>query len=256
MPLTSQTTNNPGGVTNAAPWQTMAMAGMPDPTWSQLYFDDFNPFLAAPYSTVGVGTPVVAAVAGLGGLVSLTTSGAINDTTNLQLLLASYQATPNKQMFFKTSFTPGAVIATENIYAGLFPVGASPLAAADFIGFTCAAGQTGWVFTARIGGVSTVVPLPASCVLAASTPTELGFYIDRGGNIAIFWNPTTGNNPISASASATGQPRGRVASLLQPTSGTPLALTQVILAPTIGIQTTSAATKTMNVDFLVCIGER
>lgn len=253
----SQTTNNPGGVTNAAPWQTMQQAGTPDPTWSQLYYDDFCAYLAALYSVAGVGTPVVAAAAVAGGAVSLTTSGAIGDTTNLQLATANFQATPNKHLFFKALFTPGASIATENLYAGLFPVGTTPLTATDFIGFTCASGGTTWVFTMRIGSVSTVVPLPAACVLAASTPTELGFHIDRQGNIEIFWNPTTGNNPVSPSQAATGTPaRGRVASWVNASNVTPLALTQVLLAPTIGLNTQSAAAKTINVDFLAASAER
>ena len=253
--FTSQTTNNPGGVTNAAQRQTMAAAGTPDPTWSQLYVDDFNQFLAAQYSVVGVGTPVVAAVAGRGGLVLLTTTLAAGDTTNLQLAFAGFQATPNKQMFFKALVTP-TTTPTADIAVGLFPVGATPLAATDFLGFICAAGQRNWIFRSRIASVNTDVALPTNLVAVDGTAIELGFHVDVQGNIEVFFNPTTGNvaivNPLTTPAAT----RGRVASIQSPTSGVQFAPTQVLLSPTVSVRSASTSAAVLSIDYLVCSAER
>lgn len=251
----SQTTNNPGGVTNAAPRQTMAMAGTPDPTWSQLYVDDFNQFLAAQYSIVGVGTPVVVAVAGKGGLVSMTTSAAVGDSTNLQLAFAGFQAVVNKQLFFKAQITP-VTSPTADIAVGLFPVGATPLAATDFIGFICATGQRAWIFRSRIGSVNTDTPLPTNLVAVDGTPIELGFHIDLQGNVEIFFNPTTGNVAIVNPAVSIAATRGRVASLQAASTGPAISLTQVLLAPTVSVRTQATSASVVTVDYLVCSSER
>ena len=255
--FTSSNSSLPGGFTNAAPWQTMAAAGTNDPTWAQAYWDDFNQFLPALYSVVGVGTPVVAVSSlGPGGQVSLTTSAAANDTTNLQVATPTFQLTPGHHLFFKAYMAINGTLAAENIYAGLFPVGASPLAANDFLGFICATGQANWIFRSRVAGVNTDVALPPALVSVLGAPLELGFHVDRQQNVEIFLNPTTGNNPISPAAASTGAAVGRVASLQSIPSNPPIVLTQVLLSPTVGIQTTAAATKTLNVDYMVCTAER
>ena len=41
----SQTTRIPDGVTNAAPWQTFANAGVLDPSWAHVYHNDFDTYL-------------------------------------------------------------------------------------------------------------------------------------------------------------------------------------------------------------------
>jgi hypothetical protein len=170
--------------------------------------------------------------------------------------VATYQLTPNHHLFFKAFMAVNGTLATENIYAGLFPVGATPLTATDFLGFICASGQSNWIFRSRVASVNTDIALPASLVTVLGAPLELGFHVDKQQNVEIFFNPTTGNNPISASASAAGQPRGRVASLQSIPSNPPIVLTQVLLSPTVGLNTQSAATKTLNVDYMVCSAER
>lgn len=251
----SLTSRDPNGLTNAAQWQTMGASGIPDPTWAQVYSDDFNQYLAALYSVSGQGTPAVTQASGLGGIINMATSGAAADTTNLQITQAGFQATPGKHLFFKAEFTPVSTAAAD-LYFGLFPVSASPLAAADFIAFICATGQNQWILRSRVGGVNNDIPLPANLLKVDGTVIELGFHVDRQGNIEAFFNPTTGSNPISASASAGGQPRGRVASYVNPVNGTQLSPTQVLLSPTAGIRTTGAAVRSMTVDFLVCSAER
>lgn len=250
----TQSTGMPGGFANAAQWQTMGEAGTPDPTWSQMFEDDFVQYVASSYVLNGAGTPAAALAAGIGGLLNLVTTAANLDTTNLQLPVACYQATPGKNLFFK-ALIKGVATASSDIYAGLFPVSATAIDANDFLGFVCLTGQTNWIFRSRIGGVNTDTALPANFVHTDGTSEELGFFIDRQGNIAIFYNPTTGNNPISAAAAASNQPRGRVAALLNTTTFSN-SLTQVALSPTVGIRSNSTAAKTLQIDFLVCSAER
>ena len=250
--FTSRSSGMPFGVTNAADWQTMARAGLLDPTWAQTFAEDFNQYVAGAWSLTGVGTPAAALAAGQGGLLNLATTAANGDTSTLQLPVAGFQATPGKPLFFKFKWTPVAS-ASSDVLVGLAPVGASPLTAADGLFFLRATGQSQWIFRSRIGGVNTDTPLPATCLSVDGTAEELGFFIDQQGNIAMFWNPTTGpNSPINAAA---GAPRGRVASL-QNTPSFTNSLTQVLLSPTVSIKSNTAAAKNATLDFLVVSSER
>ena len=254
MSFHSLTTNNPNGVTNAAPWQTMAASGVPDPTWSQLYYDDFMQYLAALYSVVGTGTPVVAQTTGKGGNISLTTTGAAADTANIQLPAASYVLTAGKHHFFKAKLTPVSSAAAD-VYAGLFPVGANPLAATDFLGFVCLTGTSTWILRSRVASVNNDIVLPANLTKIDGTAVELGFHVDEQGNIEAFWNPTSGPTKPQVNLTAIVSD-GRVASFVNATSGTQLAPTQVAMAPTVGIRTTGAAVRSLTVDFMVASSER
>lgn len=256
MSFSSLTTAMPNGLTNASGVQTMAEAGTPDPTWSQMFFDDFLQFLAAQYSLVGVGTPVVAQAAGKGGLINLLTTAAAADATNIQLPTAAYQATPGKHLFFKALLTPVSTAAAD-VYCGLFPVGANPLAATDFIAIVVLTGTRLPILRLRSASVNTDVAFPAACVIADGTAVELGFHVDQQGNVEAFWNPTTGaTTPVNSTANPPVNAKGRVAAFQNATSGPQIALTQTLLSPTMGLRTTGAAARNLNLDFLVCSSER
>src|ERR1700758_2541275 len=108
----SQTTRFSKGVTNAAPWQTLGNAGFPDPSWAHVFFDDFDPYVAATYTISGTGG-VVAAIAGRGGLISATTPATSGNAVNIQRATATF-STQNTttvfgnrstaQVFFKIAF--------------------------------------------------------------------------------------------------------------------------------------------------------
>lgn len=243
----SQSTQLPGGFTNAAPHQTMSEAGTPDPSWSQMYHNDFNTFVAADLTQSGVGAPTYAAVAnrGPGGILALQTSGAAGDSANVFQPVASFQLTLGKHLFFKTRFQVTANSQADTLYAGLSASGATAIGTTDGLFFYKAPGQTGFVLRSVIGSAITDTPLPAACAIADATYLELGFHIDQAGNVEAFFNPTTGNVPVPV-----GSARGRVASVQG------LALTQLILAVCAGVLNGAASSSTMAIDYLTVSAER
>lgn len=249
MPYASLSTQFPGGLTNAAPHQTMSEAGTPDPCWSQLYHNDFNNFVAADFTQSGAGTPTYALSAsyGPGGVVALGTTATLNDSANIFQPVGSFQLTPNKHQFFKTRLQVPVGAAAAQIYAGLSINAATAVGASDGLFFFKAAGSSTFVLRSIIGGVTTDTALPAACTIADATWIELGFHIDLQGNVEIFFNPTTGNNNPNANQSTY---RGRVASAVG------LSLTQALLAVCAGVVNGAATARTLAIDYLTMSSER
>jgi len=252
----SLTTRIPNGVTNAAVYATMAAAGMPDPSWAHLYHNDFDTYLASDWTVtkVGAGTTALAAVDG-GQLLITTTAGAADAVYN-QLTTAGFKLQAGKDMFFKFSGVL-ADVSTEVFYAGMIATSATPLAAADGIWITKAAGTAALVLNIAIGGVLTTAPFPAAIALVAGVQFELGLHIDYLGNVEAFFNPGTGadwaqlgpdsNNP-------TLNARGR--QVFVPNASITGGLTQALLNPSFGILNTSAAAHTLGVDYVTAVRNR
>jgi hypothetical protein len=245
MPFFGPTTRMPQGVTNAAPWQTMGQAGVPDPTWNHTFTDDFDKFLATDYTTtlVGAGTNALAVGYQGGGLASFTAAAGIADAVFNQLAQAGFQAAPLKDTFFKWSGQLSEVVNCV-MYAGLIIKSTTPLAAADGIYFLKATGQAAFVLRTSIGGVNTDLPLPASAVAVAATDFELGFHVDPAGNIEVFFNPSTGNaRPAGGSVPVA---LGRLASATNPAL-----ITQTFLSPSFGLLNSTAVARTLTTDYVV-----
>lgn len=245
----SLTTRSPGGATNAAPWQTLAQSGMEDPTWAHQDVDDFNNFAAGDYTATAVGTGAITQTPFDGGAILLSTSAGIADAVYAQRVVASHKLNAGKDAFFKFRGALSDVSASV-FHCGLVATSATPMAAADGVYLLKATGQAALSLVSRVGGVSTTVALPTTALLVNATPFELGIHVDAQGNVEAFFNPTTGNNPISASAAAAGQSRGPVARLAAP------GVTQVLLNPSFGLLNSAAAIKTLTVDYFVAAVSR
>lgn len=245
MAFDNQTTRLPNGVTNAAPWQTMGAAGIPDPSWAHVFHNDFDTYAAGDWtvSLVGTGTAALAAVDG--GQLLLTTTAGIADADYLQPVVASFKLLAATDTYFKFSGVLSDVMNCV-FYAGLIAKSATPLAAADGVYIAKPTGAAALELRCVIGGVTTTVPFPATAIPVAATPFEIGFHIDYQGNVEVFFNPTTGMSFPAAAGSA----RGRVASV------TGLALTQVLLCPSFGILNSTAAARTLGVDYVTAVRER
>lgn len=251
----SLTTRMPNGVTNAAPWQTMGAAGTPDPTWSVMYANDFMTFAAGDWTITKVGTGTTALTNFDGGALLLTNTTGAADAIYMQLATAGFKITPGKALFFKFQAQLSAVN-LDVFFCGLAQAGASTIASiTDGIYIAKATGQAGLTLNSVVGSVTTTVNFPAVEVLTAATTFEVGFMVDYLGNVAAFFNPTTGSNPISAANAANGQARGRVATLANGASTTP-ALTTALLAPIFGLLNSSGVANTMTVDFVAASRER
>ena len=245
----SQTTRMPLGVTNAAQWQTMSNAGLLDPTWAHTYANDFDQYVSADWTLSGTGTPAAALAAGDGGILNLTTTTGASDSAFLIKNPTAFKvSTANKQTFFKFA---GTVSRTDGaFYCGLTSTAVAEASIVNGIVLYKAAAGTTFVLDVIAASTHTSVALPASCVIAASTYIELGIAVDSLGNVAAFWNPTTGNNQINGGVVGSTAPRGAVALLQVPT------LPTVTLAPIVSYTNGSANAVTVGVDYLVASTER
>jgi len=246
------TTRMPQGVTNAEQWQTMGLAGLPDPTWAHTFATDFDQYVAADWTLSGTGTPTAALVAGNGGILQLaTTAGATDSAFLIKNPVAFAVNTATKQTFFKFAGTLASVGGA--FYCGLASTAVAEGSLVNGIVIYKAAGVATMVLDVIVGSAHTTVAFPATCTITAGTYVELGICIDAVGNVLAFWNPTTGNNPVTPSSPFQNPPimsRGAVAMLSQPT------LPTVNLAPIVSYTNASAAAVNTQVDYLVASVER
>lgn len=243
----SKTTNMPNGLTNAAPWQTMGMAGVPDPTWAQIYHNDFNVFIATDLtaSLTGIGTIVLTATDG--GAVVITTGAGATDANSYQVPVAGFKLTPGKKAFFKASMTLDSVTLS-TVFAGLIITSATPNSAANGLFIRKAAGSSLLYLVHRVGSVETATAFPAAAIPVAATQFEVGFAVDELGTVTGFFNPTTGGDALLTNPS--GFVRGPVVQM------TGVTLTTALLAPTYGQINSSAVARATTLDYLVAVRER
>lgn len=242
----STTTRMPGGLTNADPTQTMAASGVPDPTWSQLYTEDFNTFTSGDFTNTTVGTGTVALTPFDGGALLLTNTAGAADSIYLQLVAAGFKVTPGKAMFFKFK---GALsdIVNSVFHAGLMATDTTPQDDANGIYIRRLAGAgAAFQLVISVASVVTLFPFPVALQPVAATMFEVGFMVDYLGNVAAFFNPGTGDQPMDTP----NVPVGRVVAAYAPS------LPSALLAPSIGLLNNTAAARTLTVDFVVASRER
>jgi hypothetical protein len=246
----STTTRFRSGLTNAAPWQALAASGCEDPSWTHQYHNDFDTFYATDWTATVTGAGTQALTPADGGALLLSNTSGIADATYMQLKNASFQLLAGKAVFFKFNGTLSDVI-NDVFYCGLLNTSTTPLTATDGIYIKKATGQAGLTLNTVIGGVTTTVPFQTPEVLVAGTAFEVDFMVDYLGNVAAFFNPTTGDStPITAANAAAGQARGRVAAIYAPS------LTQVLLNPSFGLLNSTAAARTLQVDYVTVLRNR
>lgn len=260
----SLTTRMPNGVTNCAPWQTMGAAGTPDPTWSHIYANDFDTYAAADWTIALTGTGTTALTDYDGGAILVSNTAGATDAQYIQLKNAGFKIHPGKATFFKFAGQMSD-IANSTFYCGLVQKGATTIASITDGIFISKDTSTTGALTLHVRQASTnyQVALPALNALVAATYFELGIMVDYLGNVAAFFNPTTGSNPISAASAASTQNRGRDAALygangspLPAGQTVPVVLPTALLTPAFGLLNASAATRTLTVDYIVASCER
>lgn len=257
----SLTSNTPNGLTNAAPYQTLGQAGFPDPTWAHIYANDFDTYTAGDWTVTLVGTGTQALTAGVGGRLLVSNTAGASDATYMQKTPAGFnipaaQPSPStgKQCFFKFSGQLSAVSA-DVWFAGVAQAGATTIASiTNGIYIAKATGQAGLTLNVVAASVTQTVNFPATCVLTAATDFEVGFMVDVYGNVAGFWNPTTGwSTPISSANLAAGtQTRGYACALYAPT----MPASTTLVSPIMGLLNSSAVANTMQVDYLLFSNDR
>lgn len=242
--IASRTTSFANGVSNCNPLQAMAESGVPDPSFSQLFHDDFVKFTAADWTITNVGvTPTNALVSEVGGVLLNTTTTGISDATYLQLPAPSFQLIPGTHHFFKARLKMTNATAC-SVVAGLCSTSSTPISAADGLYFYKAPGAQTWALRHRLAGVTTDYPLGALNVVGNNTYAELSYHIDAQGNVEVFFNPTTG----AFTQPPVGGPKGRIL-LVTP------AITQALLTPTFGILNATTAALGLSIDYITMSSE-
>lgn len=259
----SLTDTCPNGVTNANDFQTLGQAGFPDPSFAHVYFNDFDTYTAGDWTvtTVTAGAPTQALAAGLGGRLLVTNTNGAADATYMQKNPAGFnipQASPSpstgKQTFFKFQGQLSAVN-LDVFFCGLAQAGATTIASiTNGIYIAKATAQTGLTLNIVVASVTTTIAFPATCVLTAATDFELGFFVDVYGNVAGFWNPTTGwSTPITSANLAAGtQTRGYACAVYAPALPTPATL----VSPIFGLLNSSGVANTLQVDYILASNDR
>ena len=249
----SLTTVMPNGMTNAAAYQTMAQAGVPDPSWAHVFHTDFDTYEAAEWVITKTGTGTVALTPGDGGQLLLTNTTGAADAIYIQPMAAGFKVGGGKDSFFKFAGTLSAVL-LDVFYAGFLATTTTPMTTQDAVYIKKATGSAALQLITVIGGVTTATDFPAACIPVAGTQFEIGIHIDYLGNVEAFYNPTTGADwqqldPVSNSAGARLN-NGRVCLQASPS------LTTAVLSPSFGLLNSTGVANTLSVDYVTAVRNR
>lgn len=245
----------PSGVSTDPPFGPLANFGQPNPFMYHYFEDDFD-YIATLYTQTKTGNGTIALAAGDGGLGLFTTNSSTpagTDICAVQLPAASFSITLGKKHFFLTRLQlSSATNAAFNV--GLIQTSATPMTVVDGIWFNKASGALNNL-KLQHSKASTVTTLniPTNVyTLANNTNIDLAWYIDRNGNIFAFvgaqlvgWFPQS-ERPTGQVAGPCGEITGLTASTF----------TTANLNVTLCVQSGTAASSTMTVDFVFAGKER
>lgn len=242
----------PNGVSTDYPFGLLANLGQPHPFAYHFWEDDFD-ILHGTYTQTKTGNGTIANTPGDGGRVLFTTNSttpAATDIASLQLPAASFTYTAGKKMHFMASLQVSDAV-NAAFMCGLIQTSATPFTVTDGIYFSKATGSAANLTLNCVSGSANVgqLVIPTSAyTLANATDIHLGFYIDRNGYVFAF----VGSNLINVPANnyPAGQVKGPAGSVL------PTSFTAAVLNPTVAVQSGTATSKTMNVDFVLASKER
>ncbi len=236
------------GFTQDAKFQPLGALGIPDPFFFALFYDDFLPYEAGKYTVTATGGSVAQTVAnGSGGRIVLTTGAAISDFASIQEVGAGFEYVPTKKLAFLTRVQLADIV-NSALIAGLIQTTVTPFTVTDGIYFSKASG----------GSVIELIVMKGSAVLGSvnisgaltdATDIDLGFYIDRLGNIKGFY----GNSLVGYKNQNLATLGPNVALLASALSST---ITTAMLTPTLAVEASTAAAQTLVSDFLLAAQER
>jgi hypothetical protein len=238
------------GITPAASFQPLGHCGVPDPFFYAEYADDFLHYNAGDYTVTASGGSVAATAAnGSGGRILFTTGATGGNFAEIQLSAAQFQIVSGKKLFYLCRIRP-TIITTNAFIAGLIETNTTPFSAiADGIYFSKAAGSSDIVLNVVTGSTS-IGTATISGALTAATDIDLGFYVDRSGNIKAFY----GNSLEGYKRPNTATLGPNVGILSSALTGS---LTAALLNPTLAFSNGATAAATTGIaDFQFAAQER
>lgn len=246
--MSSSPTRYTSGITQDASYQPLGQIGIPDPFFYATYADDFLPYIAAGYTvTAATGSVAMTAANGTGGRILMSTTGVTSDFVSMQEPAASFSyVTGNKLAYLARIRLDDASLSTAIV--GLLQTSVNPFTTkTNGYYFTKASGATAITFSVMSGSaVQATVTLPS--VVAAATDIDLGFQVDRLGNVNIF----CGSNLIGSKREdfAVLGPQAKIYATsiaAQPTG---------LMNPTLAVQASTGVIRTMTADFQLAAMER
>lgn len=244
------------GFTQDAPWQPLGAMGQPDPFFYNNWFQDFDmPYPTGTVTNTLGGGGSIALTAGDGGIELFTTNAStplVTDYVSQQSAIASFALVAGKKTFFLCRMNLSDVVNAAFVQ-GLVSPNTTPFTSIqDGITFSKGTGGTTITLTSIVGGVTTgSVAIPtAAFTLANNTYFDLGFVVTQQGEIRVFANNNSVGYIPQSGTGATTPNRGAVAAV------TPTSLTAVVLAPLSAVNSGTATSKTMSMDYLLVARER
>ena len=222
------TTNEPGGITNAAIPSPLQSYGADDPTVFHSYFNDFDVFTAGDWTGTATGSVTNAVIAGNGGILSMINSASNADLNSLQFKAASFAIVAGSQTWMKMRFSISNAT-NAALVLGLIQTTTTPLTVTDGFYFAKAAAST--TLTAKLAKSSTISTVNVG-TLANATSVNVGLHYDGNVTVSIWLNNVkVGSIPI------TNLPTANLNLTLAESNGT-------------------AAANTLNVDYVFVSQER
>lgn len=218
-------TRLPAGLSTRKSTDPFGQYSHPDQTDEHRFMDDFNTYTATNWTITVVGTSTPALVAGDGGLLGVTTSTASSDSAFLQKLPESYSFEAGKPAWFGARFRVDALSSV--VVFGLQVTDTTPEDVTDGIYFLSTTGTgalTGYVRRNATTGSASV----SAGTLVANTFTEVAWYWD-GKDTVTFYQDRVARGSIT----------GVAANYLPDTT----------TAVSFGLRTTTAAARTLTVDY-------
>lgn len=242
------------GFTQDAVWQPLGHMGAPDPFFYHQFSDDFNGYDTTQFTQTLTSAGTIANAAANGGALLFTTNATTplaTDIAAIQGKAAGFQNTAGKKTFFLTRVRLGN-ITNPAFVLGLIQTTATPFTVTDGVYFSKATGSTTINLVSVVGSVATTTPLvfPTS-FFAAATDIDLAFEITAGGDVLVsVGNGLIGYIPQSGTGAQTPPTRAPIQRV------TGLTLTTAVLNVTLAVQSGTAASQTMQSDFVLAAQER
>lgn len=210
------TTNEPGGITNAAIPSVMQSYGAMDPTVFHTYLNDFDVYTSGDWTNTATGSPTNAIIAGNGGILSLINSASNADLNSLQLKVATFAMVTGSQGWMKLRFSVSNAT-NAALVLGLIQTTTTPLTVTDGFYFAKAAAST--TLTAKLAKASTITTVNVG-TLANATAVNVGLHYDGNTTISIWLN-----NVKVGSMQSTNLPTANLNLTLAASNGTAAAIT-------------------------------
>jgi len=233
---------------------------LPNPATANIYFNDFNTYVAGDWTVTTVNSGTTALQALNGGSLLFTPGGTSTNYQGITLNPASFSITPGYRAWFAANITVSDVAVTKapSFVLGLTKGG--PSAPTDGVYFTYAGGTATTVSAViRASSTSSTITGIATPVAATSftlgwfydgapTPT-LYFYTSAGLSNTAFSNPPITGGVMVAAASSDS-------SYTAPNVLTNLPAAATVMAPQLYmVQPTTTTAPTIALDWMLCAAE-